>query len=700
MGNGLVEVEWTVGGQQKLVCSRLVHVPSGTDWLDPAVPSPLYSLLYSDPRDPAPRSDAWPRTVRTVVGTEPHSASNATVAEIEDGGMEARIEAAPEGTPLRLRWHIQCRPGHAVIRQWVEVTNKGEAPAVISRLPILTWSLGRPGGALEAYHGLERRHYQRRDEWPDWFTWRSSGLPPGAADSLRSGYRREATWLGLLTPGGGPGVFLGWESNAYSTCDFGDLHGDGAVWTECYIEPEYVLQPGETLTGPAGFTGLAHGDLDELSYRCHRYVEDIIAWPVGDERFPYVVFNSCGYGAEIDDASMRSCFGVCRRLGVELFVVDFGWEDPNWRPLRDRFPDGLAPLAEAAHEAGMLFGIHLSFGNVSSLSEVYREHPQWANGPGMWAYRREGEVYGLTLGNPETREWTVGKIVEILDENKIDYFLTDHYLWGPCNTEVQELHATNDYVSVAEGFDWVMDRVRTLRPHVLMEHCDNGMGLPTFKMVRQHVTSIGPDAVGTLWERFHTWRISRVLPPRYLDHYACDQVVPGEYVGTGLGDYEYRSHLFGGPMILMTNIMSLEEGSEEWESLSRQIALFKRIRRRVAEGKVLHLLEPQPLERVGSGWDGWDAMGSYHEATDSAVILVFRLGGDADERIVPLHGIRAETRYRVYFEDRPDTYICTGAELMADGIRVRLPAAGQPPKIDPNGMVRASEVIFLEPTDK
>jgi hypothetical protein len=697
--NGLVEAEWRVGEQGELICSRLLHIPTGTDWLVPSVPAPLYSLLYSDPRDPAPRSDAWPRPLRTVVGTERHEVRRVTIAETEDARVEALIEAVPLGTPLRMCWHLQCNPGHAAIRQWATVTNTGDEPVVIARLPILTWTLGRPEGALEAYCGLGRRSYQRRDEWPDWFTWRSLDLPPGTADSVRSGYRREATWLGLLTPGGGPGIYLGWESNARSTCDFGDLHGDGAVWAECHIEPEYVLQPGETLTGPAGFTGLAHGDLDELSYRCQRYVEDAVAWQVEDERFPYVVFNSWGYGAEIDDASMRRCFEVCRRLGVELFVVDFGWEDPDWNPLEDRFPDGLAPLAEAAHEAGMLFGIHLSFGNLSPLSSAYREHPEWANGPGMWAYRREGEVYGLTLGNPETREWIVGKIVEILDENKIDYFLTDHYLWGPCNPEVQELHATNDYVTVAEGFDRVMERVRELRPHVLMEHCDNGMGLPTFKMVRQHVTSIGPDAVGTLWERFHTWRISRVLPPRYLDHYACDQVVPGEYVGAGLGDYEYRSHIFGGPMILMTNIMSLEEGSEEWESLARQIGLFKRIRRRVREGKVLHLLEPQPLERVGSGWDGWDAIGSYHEATDTAVILAFRLGGGADERVIPLHGLRAETSYVVRFEDRPDTCVHTGAELMAGGIRLSLPRPGEPPKVDPNGMVRASEVIFLEPAD-
>jgi hypothetical protein len=261
------------------------------------------------------------------------------------------------------------------------------------------------------------------------------------------------------------------------------------------------------------------------------------------------------------------------------------------------------------------------------------------------------------------------------------------------------LHATVDYVTIADGFDQVLARFHTLRPRVEIEHCDNGLGLATFKMVQQHMTSIGPDAVGSLYERLHTWRFSRVLPPRYLDHYVCEHIVPGQRYREGLLDFEYRSHLFGGPMILMTDIKALAEGTPEWDSLVKHIAIFKRIRKRVLEGKVLHLLEPQPLERVGHGWDGWDAIGSYHEASETAVIIVSRLGGDLDARTIPLHGLRAKTHYRVSFEDRPDTSVRTGADLMAEGIRLTLPQSDQPRRVDPNGMIRASEIIYLAAED-
>lgn len=688
----LLSAEWSWTETGAIGCTRLHHIPSDTGWLDPHATSPLYQLDWKEHTTEKRKS---PPSPKILTGIHAHTVRPPAIGRQPDGTAEATLELTPADAPLRLTWHVQSHPNHAAIRQWFDVTNTGADPLVITRLPITTFAVAQPAGPLSAHCGLERRHYRRRDEWPDWFTWRRVELRPGVADAVRSGYRKEATWLGLTS--GSDGLYLGWEANTFATCDFGDVHGDGGVWVETYLQPDYVLQPGQTLTAPAGFIGFAQGDLDELSYRCHRYVEATIAPPVADERFPYVAFNSWGYGAEIDAVSMRNCFEICRKLGIELFVVDFGWEDPDWQPLANRFPDGLAPLADAAHEAGMVFGIHLSFGNVSSLSTMFRDHPDWANGPGMWAYRREGEVFGLTLGNPETREWIVEKLVKIVDENKIDYFLTDHYLWGPLDPDVTPLHATNDYVTITEGFDLVLERFRELRPSVILEHCDNGLGLPTFKMIRQHHTSIGPDAVGTLYERVHTWRFSRVLPPRYLDHYAVEHVVPGQRVLHGLGDYEYRSHIFGGPMILMTDIMKATEDSPEWGALSRAIDVYKRIRRRVIEGKVLHLLEPQPLERVGRGWDGWDAIGSYHEQTDTAVILAFRLGGDLDTRSIPVHGLRTETRYRVTFEDRPDVLERTGAELMTEGISLTLPHPGQPRVVDKNGMVRGSEIVHLAP---
>ena len=214
------------------------------------------------------------------------------------------------------------------------------------------------------------RHRQR-PEWPNWFSWSSEELKTGQVADITSGYRKEETWLALTSPNNGPGIVIGWESNAEAVCGYGDLIGNGWLVLDCALFPEYQIRPGQTLTGPAGFVVLAESDLDELSFRCHRFVDDILSWKADDELFPHVTFNSWGYIADIDEPSMYFCLDLCRRLGVEQFVVDFGWEDPDWYPLKDRFPNGLAPIADIAHASGIRFGIHLSYGNISSLCSAY-----------------------------------------------------------------------------------------------------------------------------------------------------------------------------------------------------------------------------------------------------------------------------------------------------------------------------------------
>ncbi len=701
----LIEAAWQWSEHGRIDFSRFDHTASGRSWLTSEPPEPFFLL-----------------GVDGFGGRYHHFGPNravsaGTIVDVQVNRVEQRgctgasitidlSDATPgldhgdptwRPAPVLVTWHVQAHPDHPVIRQWFDITNTGGEPVTITRLPVLLATLDGTSAGLTAHSGLDRRQRLRVGEGSDWITWSSLPLGPGVTGSFESGYRRTATWLGLTRDDGG-GLFAGWESNAAVHCEYGDLHGMGECGVDLWLEPQYRLQPGATLNGPVAFLGAADGDLDEVSYRTHRFVEDVVALPIpGDERFPYVAFNSWGYGDRIDDASMRRCFERCKQLGIELFVVDFGWEDPDWHARTDLFPHGLAPLADAAHEAGMHFGIHLSFGNVSTLSQMYREHPEWANGLGQWAYLTEGEVLRVTLGNPDARDWMAGKLIETIDETKVDHFLTDHFMFGPTNPDVQDLHATDNYLTFAEGFDLIMERVHAARPDVLLEHCDNGIGLPTFKMVAQHMTSIGADAQGSQFERVATWRISRVLPPRYLDHYVCEQLAPGTRFDAPLGDYEYRSQIFGGPMILMTDIMALQPGGDDWNALVRTIDLFKRIRRRVIEGKVLHLLEPQPVERVGNGWDGWDAIGSYHEATDTAVILAFRIGGHLDERVIPVHGIDAATDYVITYEDRDDRQVRRGADIMANGIPLSLPGPVQPRVVDGLGFVRASEVIHLTP---
>jgi Melibiase len=679
---------WDLDGRITATVLRDRRTDDLVNWLTPEVPSRLYdrplAAIAGAPHDPAEPFSGLP-----------HSGMELPAVEGDGEIARASWRLRPSGLGLAVTWHFEVHRAHAVLRQWVEITNTSLEAIVVQRLPLFRWNFGLGPRPVTAHYGLRRRHYRGRHEWYDWT---DQPLAPATTIEVASGHRRHATFL-ALTSDAGPGLFFGWESNAEATCLAGNVEGDGGLAVSCSLAPVYRLAPGATLRGPAGFTGLVVGDLDELSYRCQRFVDDVLAWRAEeqDPRFPFVAFNSWGYEAEIDEPGLRRCFEVCAGLGIELFVVDFGWEDPDWRPLVDRWPNGLKPLSDAAHAAGMLFGLHLAFGNISSLAQAFKEHPTWGHGPGMWSYRRTGEPHGLVLADPGACDWIVETLCRVVDECGIDYFLTDTYLWGQPDPAIHNLHATADYQTVAEGYDEVLARFHALRPNVFIEHCDNGLALPTYKMVQQHATSIGADAYGSLAERVNAYRISRVLPPRMLDSYVVDRPLPSMYVGRGLTDYDYRSHVFGGPMILMTQVMTMEPGSAEWLALERAIALAKSIRARVLRGKVLHLLEPMAREQIGRGWDGWDAIGSYDEATDTAIVLAFRVGGSIDDHTIPIHGLRPQSTYRVTFADRPQELVAIGDVLMRDGIRLQLPLPGAPPDVDGTGTLRASEVISIDP---
>ena len=98
------------------------------------------------------------------------------------------------------------------------------------------------------------------------------------------------------------------------------------------------------------------------------------------DKWPLVQFNSWGYGTDISEDKMMKALDTSKMLGLEAFVLDFGWQDTladgtpclgdahtppassmllhaqmlhccagNWTADSKKFPNGLKPLAAAVH---------------------------------------------------------------------------------------------------------------------------------------------------------------------------------------------------------------------------------------------------------------------------------------------------------------------------------------------------------------
>ncbi len=84
---------------------------------------------------------------------------------------------------------------------------------------------------------------------------------------------------------------------------------------------------------PATQTLLPPGDalplLDEAAARTQRFSEHLLypKMPSTVPKWPLIQFNSWGYGTDINEGNMMAALDVVKQLGLEAFVIDFGWQD-------------------------------------------------------------------------------------------------------------------------------------------------------------------------------------------------------------------------------------------------------------------------------------------------------------------------------------------------------------------------------------
>ena len=103
-------------------------------------------------------------------------------------------------------------------------------------------------------------------------------------------------------------------------------------------------------------------------------------------------------------------------IGCEAFVIDAGWytttsgKGRNWKSMsgdwaidRTKFPQGLKPIIDQVHDAGMKFGLWLEPEPVGLETETAKIHPEWYlshNGKPIVVQDR----LHLDFAQPEVRE--------------------------------------------------------------------------------------------------------------------------------------------------------------------------------------------------------------------------------------------------------------------------------------------------------
>lgn len=479
----------------------------------------------------------------------------------------------------------------------------------------------------------------------------------GTAFEVYSGaHGEQCGWL-ALRDSGGRGLFAGWEFDGRAKATLRQVGAASYIdLSASILDLNHPVAPQADFQLPAGFIGLFHGDFDEAGYRTQRFVESVLAKPVPDgKNFPYVSWDSWAFQKEIDEQTLRANADIAAALGVELFVVDLGWARSmgDWYANPDKFPSGLAAVSEYVHSLGLKFGLHFAFAEADPNSPILKANPDWTSS------KSDGYFGGLSLclSHQPVKEWLIQQGIRMIDDYNVDWILQDGENMVKTCTKTTHTHdpADSNYSNAVDGLNAVVSGIQAARPNVYWENCENGGNMMTFNMVRNYVTSITNDASGSLQARRAVYGVTYPFPPRYAERYMPET--------DGLDSYATNSYRFGGPWVLMNRLVDLTLDQKGF--LALKIASYKAARDQISSGKVFHIAPPAA--------NVTDAIQSYSENTDSAIAVITRAESAGPGYNFRPKGLDPGRHYTVWFETDSSVYSMSGAQLMSNGVEVRLP---------------------------
>jgi hypothetical protein len=467
------------------------------------------------------------------------------------------------------------------------------------------------------------------------------------------------------------------------------------------------LAPGEVFETPVVFLSGFRDGADGAGNVLRRWVRAVLGNPETwkNPNYPLVVNNSWGGGMGVNEEIALRMIRDSADTGVDMFHVDAGWFRGvgDWYPNPQKFPHGLAVIADDAHKHGLKFGLWVDWTQAGLSTEpgaLNARDPKLRDWmvTDLSADWKPEPFKGQTidLGVPEAKQWAQREVERIVTDYHLDMLEHDGYLVAHGCDRTDHPHAPPDplnkciykswgsywvdssnstdvsYHAVRAYYD-IYAKMRHDHPGLLFEICNDGGRMVDFGSASHGDYFSITDTYDPLSNRRAFYDTSHVLPAAMLESYIEKWPTPH----TENFRYMLRSGMMGWLTIMTdTNAWSPEQHAEA----KKEIDLYKKELRSFIRDASLYHISPRP---DGVHWDGiqyWDSN------RQRGVVYAFR-GTTEEERMhsYRLQGLQAWGRYLLKFYDHsaPDRTV-TGRELMTQGLKVILPLAN------------SSELIFIE----
>jgi alpha-galactosidase len=339
----------------------------------------------------------------------------------------------------------------------------------------------------------------------------------------------------------------------------------------------------------------------------------------------------------------------------ELFWLDAGWyagcnglkengqwwqNVGNWTVEKERFPNGLKPVADAAHAVGSKFMVWFEPERVRPKTQLDTEHPEWL------IKIPTSDNYLLDLGNKEALSWLTKHIINLLEKNGIDYYRQDFNFdplpYWKANDKPNRIGMSE--IRHIEGLYTFWDSLLEHFPNLLIDNCAAGG-----RRIDLETTSRSAPLWRTDYQygepngyQCHTYGLNFYLPIHGTAIYKTDS-------------YTFRSGLGG---TAVSNWEVTGKASESIPDIQKRIQDYKKLR-------PYFYGDYYPLTSANIRDNAWLAYQLNRPEQGDGIVLAFRRNDARNESIeIKLRGLKEDANYELYFEDYNLTLTKTGHELM------------------------------------
>ncbi len=327
-----------------------------------------------------------------------------------------------------------------------------------------------------------------------------------------------------------------------------------------------------------------------------------------------ILLNSWeGVYFDINETGMEQMMADIADMGGELFVMDDGWFGEkyprkndhtslgDWTVDKNKLPNGIAGLVQAAKKDGIKFGIWIEPEMTNSVSELYEKHPDWIICQSNRNARpgRGGTQLVLDNSNPQVQDFIFNIVDNLMTKNPdIAYIKWDANM-SVVNYASSYLTADKQshlYIDFHRGLRKIMDRIRSKYPDLVIQACASGGGRANYGILPNFDEFWVSDNTDALQRIYMQWSASYFFPSLAMASHVSAS--PNHQTGR-VTPLKFRFD------VAMTGRLGMEIQPQtmtdsERDFTRKAIATYKDIRPIIQQGDLYRLISPYDDKGVSS----------------------------------------------------------------------------------------------------